>query len=154
MLRIGGYNQPFLDQPLLTPPAFFKAGTRLPTWRDAALAERSAPLLQGLRYRVYGQPVAVPTPPPHPAVQDGRWRQIPASAAPLRSASHGEPCPESGIWLASVAADHPAFARQGHPTTRQAWVQAGAAFPLLYPHKTPLVSPAEVTWYLLEGSSK
>lgn len=99
------------------------------------------------------KPVVPKTTPPHPAAQDGRWREI-AITAPLRQAPHHLPCPQSGIWMASVPNNHPAFMRQGHPTIRQAWVANGAPFPLLYPHRTPLVTPADITWYLLEKDAK
>ena len=157
LLQIGGRNQPFFDEPALTPPAYYAAGEWLSDWRETDLAQRHPGLLQGMHYRAWGMPVALPTPAAHPAVASGRWRALAATAAHINSAAvtcaHTQACPQSGIWLASVAATHPAYARQDHMSLRQAYVPAGAAFARVAPHQTPLVQDADITWQLLEAAA-
>jgi len=85
-----------------------------------------------------------------PLAPAGLTRVVPANAAPMECASD-QVCPVSGVWQPWVHPDHPMHAIVNRHW-RQAWLNAGQAFP--QPERDWLLAlPApEISWYLMERS--
>ncbi|WP_168791678.1 SEL1-like repeat protein [Paraburkholderia aromaticivorans] len=131
----GTLKLPNLDKVLPLPPA------ALPKWDgdaqtliDAAKAVTPPP----------ASPTRSSQSEPHPALMKaGLLRQLADRPQPLRC-DGGHKCPQSGIWEARVAADHPLAALYNR-WDRQAFVERGARFP--EPRQQHLdISAHEVSW--------
>jgi TPR repeat protein len=102
-----------------------------------------------IKFHYLGQPVEQPLPMAmgeHPLVVRGIGRYADFPALPRQCKGHF-PCPQTGIWSASVPLDHPSSAvfNQWH---RQAYVTRGSHFP--DPKAQHLaIRSHEVTWHWL-----
>jgi len=98
-------------------------------------------------FHYLGVPVAEAPPPQadvHPKVAQGAARQACLPQPLRRWRGGGDPCPTSGIWAASVPADHPAAA-VFNGWHRQTYVRQGQPFP--DPRDAHLdIEPSWITW--------
>jgi hypothetical protein len=112
--------------------------------------DRTRPGLVPEDGRIYfhylGQLVPAPVTPPMPSnpyVAQGVAREADLPL-PVQQCSGDERCPQTGIWSASVPADHP-MAKGFNQWHRQSYVEQGQPFP--DPRTVHLaIEPAQITW--------
>jgi len=101
--------------------------------------------LLGFHYQ--GEPVATATSTPEADVRilRGIARAV-VIPRPLRQVRGDRPAPATGIWLATVAADHPR-ARLFNDWQRQCYIDAGTRYPDPRERLLAGIEPGDITWH-------
>lgn len=88
---------------------------------------------------------------PHPYVAQSIARSVPMPE-PLERCRGTQPCPRTGVWLASIAEDH-LFAARYNRWDRQRYVAHGQAFPD-FGGSHLYIEPGAVTWLWLGNANE